>query len=55
MKKIKAALSVASAITCTLAWAEEHRQRPNAELLAFQLKKEHALIGLISGILILVS
>lgn len=55
MKKVIAALSVASSVTGFLAWAEEHNSRPGAAALAFQFKKEHAWIGAVAGVLVLVS
>lgn len=55
MKKIITALSVASSVTGFLAWAEEHNSRPGAAVLAWQFKKEHAWIGAIAGVLVLVS
>ncbi len=55
MKKVVTALGVASSVTGFLAWAEEHSSRPGAEALAFQFKKEHAWIGAIVGVLVLLS
>lgn len=53
MKKIRTALSVAGFVTGFLAWAEAYSRRPGAEALALQLKKEHAWIGAVAGILVL--
>lgn len=55
MKKLITALGVASSVTGLLAWVEEHSRRPNAEALAFQFKREHAWIGAVSGVLVLLS
>jgi hypothetical protein len=55
MKKVIAALGVASSVTGFLAWAEEHNSRPGAEVLAFQFRKEHAWIGAVAGVLVLLS
>jgi hypothetical protein len=55
MKKVIAALGIASSVTGFRAWAEEHSSRPDAEALAFQFKKEHAWIGAVAGVLVLLS
>lgn len=55
MKKIISALSIAGSVTGLLAWAEEQSCRPGSATLAFQFKKEHAWIGAIAGVLVLVS
>lgn len=53
MKRIILAVGFASTITGVLAWLEERRQRPGADLLALQFKKEHAMLGVAFGILTL--
>lgn len=55
MKKIITALGVASSVTGLLAWAEERSSRPDAAALTFQFKREHAWIGVIVGMLVLVA
>lgn len=55
MKKVLAALSIASSVTGFLAWIEEHNSRPGAKALAVQFKKEHAWIGAFAGVLVLLS
>lgn len=54
MKHIVAALSVAGSVAGFLAWFEEHSNRPGAQVLAFQLTKEHAWLGMIAGMLVLI-
>lgn len=54
MKTFATALGVASSVTGFLGWVEAHSRRPGAEVLAFEFKRVHVLIGVLSGIVVLV-
>lgn len=55
MKKLISALGAASTVTGFLAWYEAQSGRPGADVLALQFKKEHAWIGAVAGVLVLIS